>query len=133
MAASRSASSKMMLGALLPNSRDSRFRLPAEAWTMPRPTSVDPVKAILFTPRCAAKVAPITEPRPVSTLTTPGGKPASSISSPRRTTASDASCAGLKTTVLPHASAGLIFCRVWMRGKFQGMMMVTTPNGSRRV
>ena len=39
--------------------------------------------------------------------------------------------AGLTTTVLPQASAGAIFQAGMAIGKFQGVMMPTTPTGSR--
>ena len=53
---------------------------------MRRPTSVEPVKAILSTPACSTRAAPVA-PSPVTTLSTPGGKPAlwaSSANSKRR-------------------------------------------------
>ena len=71
-AASRSASAKTMLGDLPPSSIDIRFRLPAAARMIFWPTSVEPVKAILSTPGCAASAAPAS-PKPVTTLTTPCG------------------------------------------------------------
>ena len=91
------------------------------------PTSVEPVKAILSTPGCATSAAPAVSPRPVTTLTTPGGKPASSTSSPSRNAVSGVSSAGLSTTVQPAASAGAIFQIAISSGKFQGMMAPTTP------
>ena len=51
MAASRSASSRMMLGDLPPSSRLTFFRSSAAACTISLPTSVEPVKATLSTPR----------------------------------------------------------------------------------
>lgn len=46
-----------------------------------RPTNVEPVKAILRIRGCLAMAAPAVIPYPVMMLTTPGGKPASRISS----------------------------------------------------
>ncbi|OLC08774.1 MAG: hypothetical protein AUH42_00660 [Gemmatimonadetes bacterium 13_1_40CM_70_11] len=46
---SRSASSKTTNGLLPPSSSESRFPEPAVAWRMIRPTSVEPVNAILST------------------------------------------------------------------------------------
>ena len=40
-------------------------------------------------------------------------------------------CAGLKTTVLPNASAGAIFQAGMAIGKFHGVIRPTTPIGSR--
>ena len=54
--------------------------LPAVAVRMVRPTSVEPVKAILSTPGCLTSAAPVA-PSPVTMLTTPGGSPASATSS----------------------------------------------------
>ena len=58
---------------------------------------------------CAASAAPTTSPRPVTTLKTPSGTPASLASSARRTVVSGVADAGLSTTELPAASAGPIF------------------------
>ena len=43
-------------------------------------TAVDPVNAILSMSGCAARALPTAGPNPVTTLNTPGGNPASSIS-----------------------------------------------------
>ena len=51
---------------------------------MLRPTAVEPVKLILSRPGCAAMCAPATWPSPGTTLTTPGGKPTSAMSSATR-------------------------------------------------
>src|SRR6201998_105965 len=58
MAVSRSESLNTTFGDLPPSSSDTFFRLPAAAWTMSLPTSVDPVKAILSTGSWAASAAP---------------------------------------------------------------------------
>ena len=63
-------------------------------------------------------------------LTTPGGTPASSISSPSRSGVSGASSAGFSTTVQPVASAGPIFQIEAPSGPFHGMIAPTTPTGS---
>ena len=56
-------------------------------------------------------------------LTTPGGKPASCISSTSSVAQWGVSLDGLKTTVLPVTSAGIIFQHGIAIGKFQGVMM----------
>ena len=43
------------------------------------------------------------------------------------------SAAGLNTTVLPKASAGAIFHAGMAMGKFHGVMIPTTPTGSRAI
>ncbi len=64
---------------------------------------------------------------------TPGGKPASSASSPIRRAVIGERLAGLRMQVLPAASAGPSFQLAMRSGKFQGTMSPTTPIGSRRV
>ena len=122
-----------MLGLLPPSSSVSFLRLPAAAATISLPTSVEPVKATLSTPSCAARAAPAVSPKPVTTLTTPLGMPASAMSSARRKAVSGVCSAGLRTTQLPAASAGPSFQAAMRSGKFHGMIWPTTPTGSRSV
>ena len=122
-----------MLGDFPPSSSETFFRLPVAAWTISRPTSVDPVKATLSTPGCAAIAAPAVSPKPVTTLITPSGIPASSDSSPSRSAVSGVCSAGFRTTTQPVARAGATFQEAIERGKFQGMICPATPTGSRRV
>jgi hypothetical protein len=75
--------------------------------------------------------SPTSPPAPVTRLTTPAGNPASAISSTRRVAQCGVSLAGLKTTVLPMTSAGIIFQHGMAIGKFQGVMMPATPIGWR--
>src|SRR5207249_1601479 len=128
----RSASANTMLGDLPPSSRLTRFRLlSADARAMRLPTSVEPVKAILSTSGCAASLAPASSPRPGRMLSTPSGSSASCSSSASRSALSGVSSDGLRTTLLPHASAGAIFHAAIKSGKFHGMICPTTPTGSR--
>ena len=132
-AASRSTSSKMMWGDLPPSSRVTVFRFDADIWTMSRPVTYSPVKAILSTPGCEASAAPAVGPKPGTTFSTPSGSPASAV---RRASSSEVMgvcSAGFKTTVLPQASAGAVFHAAMMRGPFQGVIPPTTPSGSRSV
>ena len=71
-------------------------------------------------------------PSDVTTLTTPGGKPASVRISPSLITASGSCGAGLMTTVLPMANAGPILPAMFTKGKLYEVMHVTTPTGARR-
>ena len=107
-ARSRSASAKTMLGDFPPSSRVTGTTLSAAAFITAIPVGTEPVKVIWLIPGCPASAAPATSPRPVSTLKTPLGSPASSASSARRSVERTASSAGLATTVLPQASAGAI-------------------------
>ena len=100
---------------------------------MSLPTSVEPVNATLSTSRMRGERRARVSPKPVTMLTTPGGKPASSISSPRRSAESGVCSAGFSTTVLPQASAGPSFHAAISSGKFHGMIWPTTPTGSRSV
>ena len=127
---SRSASGKTMKGDFPPSSRDSFLPLPAVAARISRPTSVEPVKAILSTSGCATSASPV-RPSPVMTLTTPAGRPISSQSSAKRSAVSEVNSAGLSTTVFPIASAGAIFQASIRSGKFQGMIWPITPTGTR--
>ncbi len=122
-----------MLGDLPPSSRVRRFTLAAASRMISRPTAVEPVKEILSTPGWVTSAAPISLPRPVSTLRTPGGKPASCASSASRSADSGVCVAGFSITVLPQARAGAIFHAAWISGKFQGTIAATTPIGSRSV
>ena len=76
-AASRSASANTMLGDLPPSSSVTRLIVWAAPAAIERPTSVEPVNAILATSGCSTSRAPQTEPGPTTTLTTPSGSPAS--------------------------------------------------------
>lgn len=97
------------------------------------PTAVEPVNDTLLTSGWATSAAPACEPLPTSTLNTPAGTPASIASSARRRAVSGVSSAGLMTMVLPHASAGMIFHRAIISGKFHGTIPAITPTASRRV
>jgi hypothetical protein len=96
---------------------------------MIRPTSVDPVKAILSMSEWLTIASP-TLPSPVMMLTTPGGRPISPQISANFSAVIDVNSAGLSTTVLPIASAGAIFQASISSGKFQGMIWPTTPTGT---
>jgi hypothetical protein len=66
-------------------------------------------------------------------LTTPAGKPASSITDASSSVEAGETSDGLTTTVLPAASAGHSFQSSSSTGEFQGTMAPTTPSGSRSV
>ena len=121
-----------MLGDLPPSSSVTRLSARPALAPISRPTSVEPVNATLSTSACSTSAAPVL-PSPVSTFSTPGGKPTSSASSPRRRAVSGVCSAGLSTIVQPVASAGEIFHAAISSGKFQGMICAHTPTGSRRV
>ena len=64
--------------------------------------------------------SPRSGPLPVTTFTTPSGKPASASSSPKTVTASGSCGAGFTTTVLPIASAGPTLPAMLTIGKLYG-------------
>jgi hypothetical protein len=101
------------------------------AATISLPTSVDPVKDTLSTPSCSVSARPASAP--VRQLTTPAGIPASRQSRARNTVVSGVCSAGLRTTVLPQASAGASFQAAIASGRFHGVISAHTPTGSRRV
>ncbi len=128
-AESRSASSKTMNGLLPPSSSDSFFDVPAVALRIIRPTSVEPVNAILSMPGCSTIAAPV-RPSPFTTFSTPLGSPISSAISANAIAVSGVYSAGLITTVQPAASAGATFHANISSGKFQGIICPTTPTGA---
>src|SRR2546428_11062651 len=75
--------------------------------------------------------SPTTEPRPMTRLNTPAGRPErlrmSASAQPQPGTRS----AGLNTTQLPYASAGAIFQAGIAIGKIQGGIRPATPLGPR--
>ena len=90
-----------------------------------------PVNEMTLTSGLSTIASPTSAPPPVTRFTTPGGKPASAMSSTRSIAQCGVSLAGLKTTVLPVTSAGIIFQHGIAIGKFQGVMIPATPIGWR--
>ena len=125
---STGASSNTMFAALPPSSRVNRFRVPATARAIARPTSVEPVNATLSTPGCSTSSRPVS-PAPVTMFTTPGGRSACWQSCAKCSAVSGVVSAGLSTTVLPAASAGAIFQASISSGKFHGITCAATPIG----
>ena len=131
-AASRSASSKTMNGALPPSSSETFFMVAAH-WAMScLPISVEPVKVSLRTSGLEVSSSPMGPEAPVTTLKTPGGRPARSPSSARARAEKGVALAGFSTTVQPAARAGPALRVIMADGKFQGVMAATTPIGSFR-
>src|SRR6188768_2764020 len=94
------------------------------------PVASDPVKATFATSGCSTSGVPTSVPKPVTMLTTPGGKPACSTSLTNSSAEADVNSDGLITMVLPAASAGASFHAVSSSGEFHGMIAATTPIGS---
>ncbi|MCY1449381.1 hypothetical protein D9M71_661140 [compost metagenome] len=66
----------------------------------------------------------------MTTLTTPGGMPASRARRASSRMVAEACSDGLSTMVLPAARAGASLIAVRYSGLFQGMIPATTPMGS---
>lgn len=94
-----------------------------------RPVVVSPVKAIFAMRGLDASGLPASRPKPLTMLSTPGGKRSPMISAQTMIEAGVCS-AGFSTTQLPAASAGASFQQAISSGKFQGMIWPTTPSGS---
>src|SRR5262249_8248058 len=73
---------------------------------------------------------PASPPGPGTTLSTPGGTPASAASSASRRAVSGVAEAGLTTSELPSASAGAAFQGGMARGECHGTMRAQTPTAS---
>ncbi len=67
----------------------------------------------------------------MTTLKTPSGTPASLSSSAVHSDADGSFSDGLRTKVLPHASAGAHIHMGTIAGKLNGVMPATTPSGWR--
>jgi hypothetical protein len=132
-AASRSASSKTMNGALPPSSSETFLTCPAHWAISSLPTSVEPVKPSLRTTGLDVISRPISGAScasPVTMLSTPGGRPASSPSFMTASAVSGVCSAGLRTIVQPAASAGAALRVGIAAGKFHGVMPAVTPTAS---
>lgn len=118
-----------MLGDLPPSSSVTGIRFWLAYCMISRPVVVSPVKAILAMRGLLASGLPASNPKPLTTLSTPGGNRSPMTSINTRIDAGVCS-AGFITTQLPAASAGASFQHAISSGKFHGMICPTTPNGS---
>ena len=106
-ASSMSTSSNTTTGALPPSSRWARFRSWAAAVATAMPARVEPVIDTICGIGCAVRAAPVSR-SPQTRLQTPGGKMSCIFSTIQYDDAGVVS-EGLRTTVLPAASAGANF------------------------
>ena len=131
-AASRSASSNTTKGACPTSSSEVRTTLAALLASSRRPTSVLPVKLTWRTCRLSKNASEIAAAsRPVTTLRTPAGMPASCASAASASAESGVCSAGFTTCVQPAASAGPILRVTIATGKFHGVIAAATPHGRR--
>ena len=121
----------MIMGSLPPSSSVMRLA-PRDASAITRsPVGVEPVNPILRTSGWVTSASPATAPVPVTTLSTPGGRPASVRISASASVVNGVVSAGLATTVLPVSSAGPSLLESSVVGKFHGTIAPTTPSGRR--
>src|SRR5215471_4064977 len=121
-AASRSASSKTMKGALPPNSSDIFFTVPAHCAISTLPISVEPVKVSFLTIGFEVISPPTSLAPPVTHEKTPFGTPARSASSQRARAENGVELAGFSTVVQPEAKAGPALRVIIVAGKFHGVI-----------
>ena len=129
-AASMSASSKTMNGALPPSSIEVFLTVAAHCSISNLPISVEPVKVSLRTIGFEVISPPISPAPPVTQENTPAGTPARSASSHKASAENGVAVAGLSTIVQPAASAGPHLRVIIAAGKFHGVIAATTPIGS---
>src|SRR4051794_28644767 len=89
------------------------------------PIRPEPVKLTAATSGARTSASPTAAPDPGSTLNTPGGSAAADAVSASSSATCDDISAGLRTTVLPNASAGAVFHSGIATGKFHGVMSAT--------
>src|SRR6266700_8209415 len=121
------ASQQTLTGGALPSSRLTRFR-GARSFSF-QPTVPEPVNVIALTRSSSTSASPISDADPATTLSQPGGRPAPSSSSARRSAESGVWLAGFSTTGQPAASAGASLCATRLSGKLNGLIAPTIPIG----
>src|ERR1700731_2003396 len=129
-AASISASSKTMNGALPPSSSESLLTVPAHCCISNLPISVEPVKVNLRTIGFEVSSPPTSLAGPVTQEKTPFGTPARSANSHNASAEKGVAVAGFSTIVQPAASAGPDLRVIIAAGKFHGVIAAVTPIGS---
>src|SRR5690349_6363407 len=105
-ARSRSASAATITTFFPPFSVWYRILRAAAAAATDAPTAAEPVKLTARTGAAPISAGPTVAPGPGTTLNTLAGRLASTAVSARSEAMDDASSAGFRTTVLPHANAG---------------------------
>ncbi len=126
----KSASSRISVGDLPPSSSVTRFMVSAPARKIALPTAVEPVNDTLAISGFELSSAPTTSPRPLTTLNTPGGRPASCSASTRIWVWVALISLGLMTLVQPAAMAIASLPQMKPTLLFHGVMIATTPSGS---
>ncbi len=91
-------------------------------------TGVEPTKLIAFTRPSCSSVSTASR-SPLTTLSTPGGSPASAASRAIYSAAEGTRSEGFSTKVLPQATAIGHIHSGTIAGKLNGVMPATTPSG----
>src|ERR1700751_886527 len=94
------------------------------------PVVSEPVNVILATPGWLISSAPISGPKPVTTLKMPSGIPASLVSAANSSVLAEVNSDGLTMTAQPAASAAAHFQATNSSGEFHAVSAATTPTGS---
>ena len=128
-AASMSASSNTINGALPPSSIEVFLMVEAHCACSCRPTAVEPVKLNFFTVSLSVSTRPISRDEPVITLNTPAGMPARSAKAAMASAENGVCEAGRMMKVQPAASAGAALRVIMALGKFHGVIAAHTPTG----
>ena len=106
---SKSASAKIILGFLPPNSNETFLNIGAVTVAICFPVIVPPVKEIIGVSLCIVSGSPVFAPNPCTIFKTPLGKPASMHILLNKYAVIGVTSEGFATTVLPDAKAGAIF------------------------
>ena len=121
----------MMFGDLPPSSWLTRLTVGAARCATSMPARVEPVNEIMSMPGWPESAAPTSGPSPLIRLNTPAGTPASCRISAKISADDGVNSEGLRIIVQPAASAGATLQVIWFSGQFHGVIMPTTPTGSR--
>ena len=125
----RSASSSSSEADLPVSARLTRFIESTAARAINWPVGVEPVKDSLATPGWVPISAPTSAPRPVTTLTTPGGRSASWIARVITSACQGLSSLGLITVAQPAAMAAASLLAIVPAAAFHGAKSPDTPTG----
>src|SRR5271156_4937209 len=102
----------------------------AAALAISTPARDEPVNEIISIPGWLESAVPTPGPSPFTRLNTPGGTPASCITSAKIIASIGAISDGFSTMVQPAAIAGHTLQVIWLIGQFQGVIIPTTPMAS---
>ena len=102
-------------GQFIPDKRVTRFIVSRAARAMSLPVPPEPVKEILLTSGCELSAAPTISPRPLRTLITPGGNPASCSASVTICVWIALNSLGLITVCSPRRSPWRACCKLIRR------------------